>query len=319
MFRWFNKCYTTLLNKNYRSHPKLLTVPNSLFYGNALEPCADEMKVNMFNNFSGLTAEARAIKGGFPFVFHGVEGQDLREGNSPSWFNPMEAALTVDYINEVLKHKGGGVKAENIGVITPYHKQVLKIKELLRKKGLAEVQVGSVEIFQGGEKEVIILSTVRSSVEHIPFDTKHALGFLSNPKRFNVAVTRAKCLLVVIGNPFILKRDENWKALLKYALDNKAYKGCEFGFEEGAAQGPGEEEDAEMIVVRRVVEEEEAIQKVLRLRNSRINWERKEEEETTKTKTGNSEEGVEDFGNCLHGATSRTEGRTESWEEREEM
>ena len=77
-----------------------------------------------------------------------------------------------------------------VGVVTPYRKQVQKLEQLLHNAGLDEVKVGSVEEFQGQERKVIIISTVRSNKDFLPFDYAHNLGFLSNPKRFNVAVTR---------------------------------------------------------------------------------------------------------------------------------
>lgn len=87
--------------------------------------------------------------------------------------------------------------------------------------------MGSVEEFQGQERRVIIVSTVRSSAELIEFDARHSLGFVANPKRFNVAVTRARALLVVVGNPHVLRQDAHWGALLEYAVRAGAYTGCE--------------------------------------------------------------------------------------------
>ena len=93
--------------------------------------------------------------------------------------------------------------------------------------GAAQVDVGSVEQFQGQERRVIIISTVRSSKEYIDSDVKHNLGFLVNPKRFNVAITRPQALLIVIGNPYVLAQDAHWAALLRYAATHGAYKGCD--------------------------------------------------------------------------------------------
>jgi hypothetical protein len=150
----------------------------------------------------------------------------MREGSSPSWYNPQEAVAVLQHVRAVLAHPGSGARAADIGVATPYHKQKLKLQQLLRSHQLADVEVGSVENFQGAERAVIILSAVRSTQEHVAFDARHALGFLSNPKRFNVAVTRARALLVVVGNPAVLARDECWAALLRHAVRNGAYQGC---------------------------------------------------------------------------------------------
>ena len=92
---------------------------------------------------------------------------------------------------------------------------------------VAQVDVGSVEQFQGQERRVIIISTVRSSKEYIESDVKHNLGFLVNPKRFNVAITRPQALLIVIGNPYVLAQDIHWAALLQYAAAHGEYKGCD--------------------------------------------------------------------------------------------
>ena len=69
--------------------------------------------------------------------------------------------------------------------------------------------VGSTEMFQGQERRVIIISTVRSSKEWVTSDQRHNLGFLANPKRYNVAVTRAKALLIVVGNPLYVSQAHN--------------------------------------------------------------------------------------------------------------
>ncbi|KAG6431076.1 hypothetical protein SASPL_109151 [Salvia splendens] len=164
----------------------------------------------------------------FPLLFIGIRGCDEREGSNPSWFNRIEASKTVEMIKVLIEEKG--LKEEEIGVIAPYRKQVSKIREALECLGNPNVKVGSVEQFQGQEREVIIISTVRSTVKHNEFDKVHYLGFLSNPRRFNVAVTRAKSLIIIIGNPHIICKLSCLNMLgskLEQALvENNSYKGC---------------------------------------------------------------------------------------------
>lgn len=66
----------------------------------------------------------------------------------------------------------------------------------------------------------MIISTVRSRVDLLKtFDMKYDLGFVSSPKRFNVAISRAQSLLIVIGNPHVLDIDENWREMLRYCIN----------------------------------------------------------------------------------------------------
>ena len=237
----FNPSHVVLLTQNYRSHPALIALPSALFYGDALRPAVEPGEASAFARWPGLAAGALATPQGFPLLFHGLRGRDLREGNSPSYFNPEEALAAVQHVESVLSFAGGGLRPDEVGIIAPYAKQCQKIRELLAKrKALAGVAVGSVELFQGGERRVVVVSTVRTTRELIAFDAKHALGFLDNPKRFNVAITRAKQLLIVVGDPHVLCLDNSWSALLRYAVANGAYKGCELpGGYEGGAEGAG--------------------------------------------------------------------------------
>lgn len=84
------------------------------------------------------------------------------------------------------------------------------------------------EEFQGQERSVILISTVRSSQSFVQLDLDFNLGFLKNPKRFNVAVTRAKALLIVVGNPLLLGHDPDWKTFLEFCKENGGYTGCPF-------------------------------------------------------------------------------------------
>ncbi|XP_067308274.1 RNA helicase Mov10l1 isoform X2 [Pseudorasbora parva] len=154
-------------------------------------------------------------------------GTEMREGSNPSWFNPAEAVQVMMYCCQLAKRLYNPIPATDIGVIAPYKKQVEKIRVLLHRVGLGDVKVGSVEEFQGQEFLIMILSTVRSNESLLNEDLQSILGFLSNPKRFNVAITRAKALLIVIGNPHILIKDPCFSALLQYSYDNRAFVGCD--------------------------------------------------------------------------------------------
>ncbi|KAL4226058.1 hypothetical protein ACF0H5_014046 [Mactra antiquata] len=217
----YDPLLVTKLVDNYRSHKDILSLPSRLFYNDELIVKADPRLTHTFCKWNGLPVKHS------PVIFHGVRGEDFREGNSPSWFNPMETVEVVKYLQSVLHDDNIQISCDDIGVITPYRKQVEKIRLLVDKLGMDEIKVGSVEEFQGQERQVIIISTVRSNEDLIGFDEHHTLGFLSNPKRFNVAITRAQALLIVIGNPFILTQDKYWRDLITYCVELGAYRGCD--------------------------------------------------------------------------------------------
>ncbi|XP_030827959.1 putative helicase MOV-10 isoform X2 [Strongylocentrotus purpuratus] len=218
----------TKLLQNYRSHPDILKLPNQMFYDQELKVHADELVRESFCRWDQLP------KQGFPIIFHGVEGQDEREEQSPSFFNKSEIEIVVDYVKKVMDKRGGQkIKQEDIGVISPYRKQVQKLRRVLEKRRYSNIKVGSVEEFQGQERTVIIISTVRSTkAEYIEMDIDFKLGFLKNPKRFNVAVTRAKALLIIVGNPFMLSKDEHWNPMLEFCIQKGGYTGCAYSSEE---------------------------------------------------------------------------------------
>ena len=198
----------TKLVHNLRSHQVILKLPNEIFY-----------KWRFGSQYAHMTSSHRFVNWehlptrGFPIIFHGIEGKDTHEANSSSWFNPDEAQIVKMYVELLVNQtRANRCRPEEIGVIAPYHRQVQKIRLLLNAHGFHETKVGSVQEFQGSERPVIIISTVRSTDVCIPFDQKHKLGFSSNEKRFNVAVTRAQALLIMVGDPFTLETDGNWNS-----------------------------------------------------------------------------------------------------------
>jgi len=149
-----------------------------------------------------------------------------------------------------------GLEPDDIGIITPYYKQVymmsilskilsfvkslssffmkiiyikvVQIRDLLLELNLKLPKISSVEGFQGQERKVIIISAVRSCNNLVDEDLKHSLGFVASPTRLNVAITRARALLIILGNPKLLVLDPYWRSLLTYCIDCGGYTGCNF-------------------------------------------------------------------------------------------
>uniref|UniRef100_A0A8C0NTE2 RNA helicase n=1 Tax=Canis lupus familiaris TaxID=9615 RepID=A0A8C0NTE2_CANLF len=188
----YNPQFITKLLRNYRSHPTILDIPNQLYYEGELQACADVVDRERFCHWEGLPRQ------GFPIIFHGVMGKDEREGNSPSFFNPEEAATVTSYLKLLLAPSSKKGKARlsprSVGVISPYRKQVEKIRHCITKL----------------DKEL------------------RGLDDIKDLKRFNVAVTRAKALLIVVGNPLLLGHDPDWKVFLEFCKENGGYTGCPF-------------------------------------------------------------------------------------------
>uniref|UniRef100_A0A3P9J5M7 RNA helicase n=1 Tax=Oryzias latipes TaxID=8090 RepID=A0A3P9J5M7_ORYLA len=226
LYKTSNPRFVTTLQGNYRSHEAILKIPNEEFYEGKLQVFADKKEREAFCSWDGLNRK------GFPVIFHGVMGKDEREQNSPSFFNVTEINILFKYLKELLDDQGKKglpkISAEDIGIIAPYRKQVDLHNDWRRQlKGrdfsynifwVSLLQVGSVEEFQGQEKKIIMISTVRSTSSYVKMDKDFNTGFLSNDKRFNVAITRAKSLLIVVGNPLILRSHPVWKKYVTLEL-----------------------------------------------------------------------------------------------------
>ena len=218
----FEPSRVCMLTKNYRSHASIIEIVSKRFYFGKLSTHAEVTRTHTFKGWDELPNPT------FPVVFHGVSGEEMREASSPSWFNPDEILVAGDWISKILAHRGTGVTERDIAVVTPYHRQKLKMKKHLEGKNISGVTVGSTELLQGQEFSVVVITCTRSDVSHLAFDIHHRLGFMANPKRYNVAITRAKSLLIVIGNPFLLAHCEEWRALIDYCRMNDSYTGIDF-------------------------------------------------------------------------------------------
>ena len=183
------------LQVQYRMHPCLSEFPSNMFYEGTLQ--------------NGVTAPERLRKN---------VGTEEISSSGTSFLNRTEASNVEKMVTRFFK---SGVQPSQIGVITPYEGQrsyvatYMQLHGSMKKELYKEVEVASVDAFQGREKDYIILSCVRSN-EH------QGIGFLNDPRRLNVALTRAKYGCVILGNPKVLSKVSLAVCILESSTDNLA-------------------------------------------------------------------------------------------------
>jgi len=208
-----------VLNSQYRMHPLISEFPSAHFYHGQIK--------------DAISASKRPLPKGFPWkdnkplILLHVNGKEIStEAGSRS--NPVEASIVISIVRAFLNEQE--ITKSDIGIVTPYAGQVNHLTLLLNKDPLfttaterdvmdegedartqlsGGLNVASVDGFQGREKEVIIFSSVRSN-------TTGSVGFLSDWRRLNVAITRARRGLIIIGNINTLCNDSHWHAWLTW-------------------------------------------------------------------------------------------------------
>ncbi|XP_068140790.1 probable RNA helicase armi [Drosophila tropicalis] len=222
----YNPCVVTKLLHGYRSLPSIMSFYSKIFYDNELiseVSATDSPQEKVLAKVQGIFHSDSPMPHSHGVVFIGVMGENMQDEDSPSWYNMIEASEVFMMTLELYRRS---IKSDQIGIITPYIKQVLTIRSLFLDNGIDMPKVGSVEEFQGQENDIILVSTVRSATSMLKFDARLGLGFVRCNKRMNVAISRARSLLVVFGNPFLLSVDDNWRQLLQYCSQNNSYLGC---------------------------------------------------------------------------------------------
>jgi len=201
------------LQVQYRMHPALSEFPSCTFYEGTLQngvTAADRLQLDMA--FPWPVSHR-------PHMFWTQLGLEELSSSGTSYLNRTEAAAVEKLVTLLLRC---GVPPDSIGVITPYEGQRAYIVQhmarvgSLRQQLYASVEVASVDSFQGREKEYIILSCVRSN-EHA------GIGFLNDPRRLNVALTRARQGCVILGNPKVLSKQALWHDLLAHYLEQGVF------------------------------------------------------------------------------------------------
>jgi regulator of nonsense transcripts 1 len=195
-----------VLKEQYRMPESLLLYPNKYFYNG-------EVKVA---TVGGADSNLHAPKG-FPWpredplAFLDVGNDSEIVHNFSGRSNPTEVDVILDIVERIIA--AGEIESHNIAIITPYSKQVQLFRTELhnasfRASKLANVEVGTVDSFQGQETDLVLFSSVRSNV-------LRELGFLRDARRLNVAITRAKRGLILVGDSKVLNTCPHWRALLE--------------------------------------------------------------------------------------------------------
>ena len=199
------------LQVQYRMHPCLSEFPSDVFYEGALQngvAAADRLMTHVKFPWPNPSK---------PMMFWSHTGQEEISASGTSYLNRGEAAAVEKVVTHFLR---AGVAPEKLGVVTPYEGQRAYVVQhmtragVLRQQLYAEIEVASVDSFQGREKDFIILSCVRSN-------DKAGIGFLNDPRRLNVAMTRARNGLVIVGNPKVLSRQPLFHDLLRHFRENE--------------------------------------------------------------------------------------------------
>ena len=179
------------------------------FYENSLSP-AEAVRGHLLRDLPGLIPNELTETPAHFIDTAGASYDETAEPEGDSRFNRSEADLVVKKVQELLDC---GLAPTEIAVISPYSAQVRLLRELLKQP---EMEIDSVDGFQGREKEAVIVSLVRSNRES-------EIGFLADVRRMNVALTRARRKLIVIGDSATITVHPFYQRLVTYFESVGAY------------------------------------------------------------------------------------------------
>ena len=246
------------LTKNYRSHSDILEIASEYFYGGKLEAFVSEKDIRIpedevFQRLKLATMQHNSnneedgaadhhISRRYRNVFVAVEGleevemtKSQSQVETKSFSNALECEKVCEIISALLSSsdaKNNRIIPSDVEVIAVYRRQVLALRQVLRQINLGAIRVGTIDDYQGQEAKVIIISTVVSTGPSASRrrrngeegygeeEAKHTI--LSDPKRFNVATSRAKALNIIVGHPKALRLFPNWSRLIRKISQNGA-------------------------------------------------------------------------------------------------
>ncbi|MCF7876032.1 IGHMBP2 family helicase [Candidatus Bipolaricaulota bacterium] len=211
---------TEMLVTQYRMNTEIMEFSNNAFYDGNLkadESVSDHTLGDIIANGSSLKDLQpdwlqRALDPSRPVIFLDTSDLDARERQRPgsnSRENPGEAEIVSQVVKELLDH----LPPKEIGIISPYDDQIGLLNSRHDQENL---EIKTVDGFQGREKEVIVISFVRSN-------DGQELGFLTDERRLNVSLTRARRKLVMVGDAETLSNHTRYAELLQYVKNNDFY------------------------------------------------------------------------------------------------
>ena len=210
-----NNSADVMLREQYRMNKKIMSFSSRVFYKDNL--MANE-RVSDWSIFDGDQIVEFIDTAGCGYL----EAVDKETRSS---YNQEEAELLRKHLLQYIEHLGSmdsEDKVADIGIISPYKAQTSLVQEMIADSGLTEdwlqkINVNTVDSFQGQERDIIYISLVRAN-------DKGEIGFLSDTRRMNVALTRAKKKLVVIGDSSTIGRHEFYDKFLDYINEIDAYR-----------------------------------------------------------------------------------------------
>jgi superfamily I DNA and/or RNA helicase len=206
----FGAAVTKRLDVQYRMHEQIMAFSSREFYDDSL--VADEsVRSHRLCDLPGVQATPLTEA---PVAFIDTAGAGYDEEQEPdgeSRLNPQEADLAARKVRQLV---AAGVRPEDVAVIAPYAAQVRRLRALLAD--VPGLEIDSVDGFQGREKEAVVLSLVRSNMEG-------EVGFLADLRRTNVALTRARRGLIVIGDSATLANLPFYQRMCEYFEQIGAY------------------------------------------------------------------------------------------------
>jgi len=210
-------CGSIRLTMQYRMHPEIREFPSKQFYDNSLVDAA-AVSARMPEVFH----EDPYLK---PFLFYDVIGKEVRSamGSGTSISNEREATFVLALIRRLYQTLSSSAPEDHVkpsvAVVTPYRDQVRTVRSVLARCDLiapGTIRVGTVDGFQGQEADIVIISCVRSSMGE-NYGKQTSTGFVADVRRMNVAITRAKRSLWIIGDSSALQTSDDWKKLIEHA------------------------------------------------------------------------------------------------------